>query len=276
MTTTLDRRPVVRARVDLAALANLPKGATLKLGGIEARLTTERAYERVLRAMLRDMATVTRTEVLPSYTQRSSLTRDAALTDDIAGWFAGFVVLRNRAIARAEREVRRIIEAEAERHGRRWTALIKAQVNVDLSAIVRAEDLGEYLQAVALRSAGLITALYDDAVRAVTRLTTSAVLEGKSTNDLRKDIQAALGVSSRRAKLIAVNEVGTLVSELSKVRQEQAGVTSYEWSSARDERVRDLHAKYDGQTYRWDKPPADGHPGTAIRCRCVALAILES
>jgi SPP1 gp7 family putative phage head morphogenesis protein len=42
-----------------------------------------------------------------------------------------------------------------------------------------------------------------------------------------------------------------------------------------DDRVRPLHADRQGLIFRWDKPPSDGHPGMAIRCRCVADPVID-
>jgi uncharacterized protein with gpF-like domain len=40
--------------------------------------------------------------------------------------------------------------------------------------------------------------------------------------------------------------------------------------------VRDSHAEYDDQVFRWDEPPAGGHPGQAHNCRCYAEPISPS
>jgi uncharacterized protein with gpF-like domain len=35
------------------------------------------------------------------------------------------------------------------------------------------------------------------------------------------------------------------------------------------------HYAREGKVYSWDKPPADGHPGTPIGCRCFAQTIIN-
>ena len=59
-------------------------------------------------------------------------------------------------------------------------------------------------------------------------------------------------------------------------RQQSEGVTHYIWHTQGDDRVRPSHAVNHGQTFRWNAPPATGHPGTAPRCRCSAEAIPDS
>ncbi len=44
--------------------------------------------------------------------------------------------------------------------------------------------------------------------------------------------------------------------------------------NAGDERVRPSHEALDGTRQRWDDPPAEGHPGEPINCRCIAEPVL--
>lgn len=57
---------------------------------------------------------------------------------------------------------------------------------------------------------------------------------------------------------------------INQLRQQDLGVERYIWRSRDDAKVRDSHADYDDQIFRWDQPPAGGHPGQAHNCRCVA------
>lgn len=57
---------------------------------------------------------------------------------------------------------------------------------------------------------------------------------------------------------------------INQLRQQDLGIERYTWRSQDDAKVRDSHAEYDDQVFRWDEPPASGHPGQAHNCRCVA------
>ena len=35
------------------------------------------------------------------------------------------------------------------------------------------------------------------------------------------------------------------------------------------------HWEREGQEFRWDQPPEDGHPGQPIECRCSAEPIID-
>ncbi|WP_322893908.1 MULTISPECIES: phage minor head protein [unclassified Yoonia] len=60
---------------------------------------------------------------------------------------------------------------------------------------------------------------------------------------------------------------------INQLRQEDLGIEMYIWRSQDDAKVRDSHAEHDDQVFRWDDPPAGGHPGEAHNCRCYAEPI---
>ncbi len=60
---------------------------------------------------------------------------------------------------------------------------------------------------------------------------------------------------------------------INQLRQEDLGIEQYTLRSQDDTKVRDSHAEHDDQVFRWDSPPAGGHPGEAHNCRCYAEPI---
>lgn len=101
---------------------------------------------------------------------------------------------------------------------------------------------------------------------------------GARVEDLAKRIKDELGATESRAELIARDQTTKLSGQLNKVRQTEAGVEEYVWSTSKDERVRKSHRELDGEKFRWDDPPEiEGerlHPGEDIQCRCVAVPVL--
>lgn len=57
---------------------------------------------------------------------------------------------------------------------------------------------------------------------------------------------------------------------INQLRQQDLGIERYIWRSRDDSKVRDSHADFDDQMFRWDEAPAGGHPGQAHNCRCYA------
>lgn len=100
-----------------------------------------------------------------------------------------------------------------------------------------------------------------------------------SVDILEAQLKERLNMSKRRARLIAINEVSNAVSRAHEETQTELGITQYTWYSAGDKRVREKHRERHGKLFLWSKPPKeekiDGHPGRPIRCRCVALPLID-
>lgn len=83
-------------------------------------------------------------------------------------------------------------------------------------------------------------------------------------------------IESNRAVLIASDQVGKLNGRLMRYEQQRAGITHYRWETMQDSRVRPTHRERQGEIFSWEEPPSDGHPGEAVRCRCVADPVFET
>ncbi len=154
----------------------------------------------------------------------------------------------------AEGMVGRILRLESKRHTKKWTALVRSTIGIDLAAVVSQEDLADYLTTAAARNAGLIKSLGDDAIKRVEQATYQVILQGQTAGQLRKRMAEEFGVLDSRAKLIAQDQTAKPTSDLNRIRHQQAGVTSYVWMSSRDERVRERHRALDGKEYRYGEP----------------------
>ena len=80
------------------------------------------------------------------------------------------------------------------------------------------------------------------------------------------------------AKLIASDQSNKLGTTLNHILQKDAGIERYTWSTSADERVRQRHVHLNGKKYKWGEYTGaeDGlAPGLPIRCRCVAIPIIE-
>lgn len=92
----------------------------------------------------------------------------------------------------------------------------------------------------------------------------------------KKNPGGDLAKTQKRMRLIARDQISKLNGELARVRHTEAGIVHYRWITARDGRERDTHAANDGKIFRYDDPPATGHPGEEINCRCSAAPILPA
>lgn len=98
---------------------------------------------------------------------------------------------------------------------------------------------------------------------------------GRRVEDLRDELLARGNVSLSRADLIARDQTLKLNGQINEIRQRNAGVEKYVWSTSRDERVRETHQDLEGQTFAWTDPPEPGHPGQDYQCRCTAVPVIE-
>lgn len=155
------------------------------------------------------------------------------------------------------------------------------------------------LQDWAQNQVSLITKATDDMRDAVARRVRDGVKHGKTNREIESQIMRDLpGIGRRRAQIIARDQASKLNASLSEGRMKDAGLETYIWETAYDERVRGLpggkypkalpsHWAMQGKICRWDDPtvylnskgewekrPANcpyTTPGTEILCRCVAL-----
>jgi SPP1 gp7 family putative phage head morphogenesis protein len=136
--------------------------------------------------------------------------------------------------------------------------------------------LQDQLKLFASQNAQLIRSLPEQELSQVAGIVERGLQEGSRFNSITQSIQERFGITKRRAKLIARDQTTKLNASLTKLRQQELGVTEYEWQTAGDERVRPSHRAHDGKKFKWDRPPKDtGHPGTDVNCRCVAVPVLE-
>lgn len=141
------------------------------------------------------------------------------------------------------------------------------------------DDLAELKELWVQENLDLIKSIDEDTLQRLKRMMTQAILDNVNGAELTKylidDLQDITGVVRSRAALIGTDQVGKLNGRLSQYRQEHAGLTSYIWETCHDSRVRKSHAARNGHRYYWSTPPPDGHPGMPIRCRCVALPVID-
>nr|QIG67138.1 head morphogenesis protein [Rhizobium phage RHph_TM26] len=261
-------------------LAKTPSraGSTALFPIITEDARTYASYIKAIRALEYEMARLIRDVLLPSYAPaKAVLNQDGLLTDADESTFEQ-IRAAMRALANAvSGQIRDILALASQSHTRQWMDAAKRAFGVDLSAVVRAEDLETYLDAAALRNAGLIKGFSDDLVRTVQQHTTTALIQGQSAKELQATLKERLNVSDSRARLIARDQTAKLTSDLNRRRHEDAGIEEYDWRTSHDERVRSLHRKLDGLRYKYGQPTgAEGGlpPGQPIQCRCVAQGVV--
>lgn len=174
-------------------------------------------------------------------------------------------------------EIARIAESisrDVSRHNRGQLDIVfEATIGVGLPATE--PGIADVLRAFVRENVRRMKNLSNEALDRVEASVLRGFRRGRTNASIAADIQADLGISRRRARLIARDQIASLNGELTQIRQASMGVQEYIWRTAGDERVRPSHAALDGTRQRWDDPPAEGHPGEPINCRCIAEPVLD-
>lgn len=173
---------------------------------------------------------------------------------------------------------------------------VNKAVGIDFQLITKTKGMTDYLEASTAENVNLIKSIPRDYFEKVESLVLGGMKDGLAPSAIAKQIQEETGVTARRAKLIARDQVSKLNSDLTRQRQASAGIEFYKSVDAGDVRVTGNPAgKYpnakiscwgiarqdigygvgiykvaDGATWKGE---TGLHPGKHhILCRCVGLA----
>ena len=108
------------------------------------------------------------------------------------------------------------------------------------------------------------------------------LFSGKRQEIIAREIQRSFNLSRNKAKFLARQESGLLMSQYSKMRYTDIGSNKYIWRGSMDERERHDHKLLEGTIHTWDNPPitnlktgAKNHPSQDFGCRCIAVPIID-
>jgi len=279
-------------KAEIAARRNLAKIVTGKRPPRRRRLPRQReprpialAYFAELRPMLERLRRLVDARIFPALERwHAAATRhlDAlelelradAYSDEVEEMVDGmardfFSEFPNEQLRRKARAVaRRTSDFNREELGKQFAAAL----GVELRTLE--PWLGDKVDAFAARNVTLIKTLPEAYLSDVKTSVLGALGKGETVEDLaaklRGHFDEADEKASNKAIRIARTEVGRLNGEMNEARQRELGVDRYVWRTVQDNRVREEHFEREGKSYSWKNPPADGHPGEAIMCRCFA------
>lgn len=159
-------------------------------------------------------------------------------------------------------------------------------VGLQIESLMRDGELTPYFQNVVDENIGLIRSIPLEKMEAFKNTLVYAITNDSHNSNFHQQIEKYISKNvantKSRARLIARDQVNKLNGRLNQYRQQKLGGVKYIWATSKDERVRKDHAKLEGTTQSWDKPPvvdkATGrraHPGLDFNCRCTAIMDME-
>lgn len=135
------------------------------------------------------------------------------------------------------------------------------------------------IKAFTKEGADLITKIPRDMKDRIAQTIYRDMRKGLRHEEIAKDLTKGFGFSENRAALIGRDQTNKFNGHLTELRQTEAGITSYIWRTAMDERVRESHQEMEGTKQDWDDPPTvddeEVHPGEPINCRCYAEPVFD-
>lgn len=225
--------------------------------------------------------------------------------ENLIPWLAGEATPSQAAQVLRELQDRwRIIYgADAQRLASRWVSEVSKDaklrlekniarsLGVDMTAIFDDKVVFDAAELMSVEARGLITTIPGEYLDGVTRavLDNYQQIQQPEGRSLAEQIQHLAGVSDSRARIIARDQTSKINTAINQARQQEVGIEEYIWRTRKDARVvgkpgglypngnrtHGNHWEREGQVYRWDQPPVDGHPGYAINCRCFPEPIID-
>ncbi|MCB1202597.1 MAG: minor capsid protein, partial [Leptospiraceae bacterium] len=132
------------------------------------------------------------------------------------------------------------------------------------------------LEGIAKTGVQLITGLQKKHQDTVAQIVARGLASGKSNSQIAEEMNHVMNVGVGQAQFRGRDQASKFYSQVTKIRQSEAGFPGYIWRTLMDGRVRDRHAALEGKYFKWTNPPRSGtkgeflHPGEDYNCRCYA------
>lgn len=279
----IDPQPFELAQVQRARFG-LSKRKLRKPGRWAYPQGAENRYVNALLGIVRIMEQDTKDSLLlqlPGIVQSAGLERKDTWVDDLDSLITSLEVRFGESIQTID-QLAQITGLEVDsKNAAEWARLQKKSLSI--TTFQPEPWLTGVLQSFQLTNEKLIDKLTQETLADINTIVHNGILSGKSVKTIQREVLNGTSLKSgrfkktqNRAKFIARDQVGKLNGRLTEFRQTSLGIKKYIWRTSIDERVRPSHASKEGNTYDWNKPPADtGHPGEDYQCRCYGEPIFE-
>lgn len=151
---------------------------------------------------------------------------------------------------------------------------------INISTGIGAKKFSSYTSTAVEENVMLVKSLMEDQSKRLKSVILRGMREGIPTPRLAGDIQKAIGISKRRAVLIARTETHKVTQQLADYRAQEVGLTEGIWRAMMDNRTSDQHARFNGKKFNlkkgmWDpRTRSYNWPGRRPNCRCYTEYII--
>lgn len=152
----------------------------------------------------------------------------------------------------------------------------QAEAALGTDVVLTDAGVGDLIAGFVHENVARVRRLQGAALDELETILTSAVATGARAEAIQEQIEARFGMADRHARLLAHDQIQSLTSRVTEARHRELGITSYVWlHTGAGLRPRPHHVARHGKTFRYDEPPADGHPGIAVMCHCLQQPSFE-
>lgn len=221
-------------------------------------------YHKELKSLVRAMTSRLIAELEPAMKRlKPDYTADSLYTRD--GW-VDEILSAIRSVSRLftselfDAQARRVAASTISRadaaNSDEFRDSMNKAVGIDFQLITRSKGISDYLDASVAENVNLIKSIPEEYFKEVETIVLAGMKNGKAPTAIARQIQEEAGVSYRRAKLIARDQTAKLNGDLTRKRQEAAGIEFYKVRTANDRRV--------------SGDPSGKYPNAKISCYAIA------
>lgn len=260
----------------IVSLPELARQAGVKREVVLPDIVPTKALEADLQAIYMEGVKVWREGIvnllLPSYVQPIAIFIDAtpAETASIIGRI--YDAAENRILYQTPK-LARWVSRVGVWNGEKTISAAKSATGVEIRPYMRLIDVQDQLDEAIRLNVSMFRTINADTRSRIENIMADAIVNRRNKKYVTKAMSEALGISQRRARNAAGDQLHKLNVALTSIRNQELGISKFKWVTRGDGKVRPLHVTYGGKVFRWDKPPADGLPGFPINCRCTARSV---
>lgn len=139
--------------------------------------------------------------------------------------------------AQAERIALRTVSRAEAGNAEAFRDSVNKAVGIDITRVTQSAGMKNYLEASTAANVNLIKSIPSEYFQKVETLVLDGMNGGLAPSALAKQIQEETGVAYRRAKFIARDQMAKINSDMTRKRQEEAGIEFYQSIDSGDIRV---------------------------------------
>lgn len=197
----------------------------------------------------------------------------------------------NRLILELTPDLRRWALRVEKWHRGKWVRAVLSGVEVALDTLIGPEDVRETIDAWLVRNTSLIRDVNEQARSKIADAVLRGYQQRSPVSDVMKEVRAATGFATKRARRIAADQTVKLSSALDDERRRQAGLDFGKYHHSGKKHPREEHRARNGKIYELDTGrevtfvngrkvygpdtiEADDRPGIPPFCGCVFAGVL--